>query len=247
VDRLLEAVDLPGGVWLDAGAGEGQILRAVKAIRDDIVWTAVEVREECRESLEKETTVCTITDFTKMQEVDFLKMLRRVSHKPKFDVVIMNPPFNQSFAFLQGALSVAEHVVMLQRLNYLGSQERSSFFQQHMPDTYILPDRPIFTGNHGDSIEYAWFHFSARHSLPELNSKGIIQMLASTPIDIRSTKKRSKKPTKDAKMPQLEAKPAKKRGRKPKVAPVEETPVLVPIDQAVPRLNEWNESEEESM
>lgn len=43
------------------------------------------------------------------------------------------------------------------RLNFLGSKKRCKWLQADMPDVYVLPNRPDFTGDGGDATEYAWF------------------------------------------------------------------------------------------
>ena len=48
--RLLEKLALPGGNWFEPGAGEGNLIKAVN--RNDINWTALELREECKPFLE---------------------------------------------------------------------------------------------------------------------------------------------------------------------------------------------------
>ena len=47
IERLLERVQLPGYRWLEPAAGEGCLVRAVKAIRPDVVFTTVEIRSGC--------------------------------------------------------------------------------------------------------------------------------------------------------------------------------------------------------
>src|SRR6266852_476995 len=54
VHRLLEVLHLRGGDWLEPGAGEGDLIRAVAETgRNDINWTALELRPECKSHLEK--------------------------------------------------------------------------------------------------------------------------------------------------------------------------------------------------
>lgn len=67
VNAVLSALRLPEGRWLELGAGEGDIIRAVHARRCDVTWTAVELREECRPSLEAtgaEVVISTIKRWT---------------------------------------------------------------------------------------------------------------------------------------------------------------------------------------
>jgi hypothetical protein len=171
--RLLEAVDLPGGVWLDPGAGTGKIIRAVNDIRKDVTWDAVEIRDECRDPLVLTGAKVMISDF-----LDYgSKSLWR---EP--DVVCTNPPYRLAGEFLEMCLPLAKITVMLLRLNYLGSEKRSSFMRSFTPDVYILPNRPPFTVNKKgkmstDSIEYAWFVWHGATPRRE----GKIRVLASTP------------------------------------------------------------------
>ena len=58
-------------------------------------------------------------------------------------------------------LACAPTVIMLLRINFLGSQKRYDFWQQFPPDgLFILSKRPSFTGKGTDSIDYAWFVWS---------------------------------------------------------------------------------------
>lgn len=88
------------------------------------------------------------------------------------DIIITNPPFNLALPIIQKALRDVRTgglVVMLQRLNFFGSEERSTWMKSHMPAlTYVHAKRLRFhdkgavspkTGKPltGDSIEYAHF------------------------------------------------------------------------------------------
>lgn len=79
------------------------------------------------------------------------------------NLIITNPPFSLAIEFIKKALEdVAEggYVVMLQRLNFLGSDKRKPFWDHYMPH-YIFVNyqrinfRPGKKGT--DSIEYAHF------------------------------------------------------------------------------------------
>ena len=62
--------------------------------------------------------------------------------------------------FIQRALPLrSSHgaVVMLLRLNFLGSEKRASWLRANPPSIYVTPCRPDFTGGGGDATEYAWF------------------------------------------------------------------------------------------
>lgn len=81
----------------------------------------------------------------------------------KDDLIITNPPFSLSIPFLTKSLQEAETVCYLQRLNWLGSQERKDFWNANTPDKiFVLSKRPQFMKEMGlksgtDSTEYAWF------------------------------------------------------------------------------------------
>lgn len=85
------------------------------------------------------------------------------------EVVITNPPFSLAQEFAYKALSEGEVVVLLLRLNWLGTDRRNPFLLAHPPSIYVLPRRPAFGPNakhiregkldakDTDATEYAWF------------------------------------------------------------------------------------------
>lgn len=74
------------------------------------------------------------------------------------DVVITNPPFYLAKEIIEKALDESEYVVMLLRLNFLGSKGRFEFWQNNPPKKiYVHHKRMSFTGGPTDSIEYAHF------------------------------------------------------------------------------------------
>ena len=94
--------------------------------------------------------------------VDFLQ----TQGKAKYDTVITNPPFSLAEQFVYKALEHVDEyglVIMLQRLNWLGTKKRfkmwnslplHSVFVHHQRASF-LPEQP----NKKDSIEYAHFVF----------------------------------------------------------------------------------------
>lgn len=79
--------------------------------------------------------------------------------KPRYDVIITNPPFFLAQEFIQKALSEVNdggYVIMLLRLNFFGSKKRFDFWQEHMPThTYVHHKRMSFTDDgKTDSVEY---------------------------------------------------------------------------------------------
>ena len=166
VHRLLEEVVLPGGAWLEPCAGNGAIIDAVRAMRSDVEWTAVEVQPHVGSHLHSRSQV------TDVHLDDFFQLsddLRR--HR----VVITNPPFSSAERFIRASLELADHVVMLLRLNFLASLKRAPLMREHPPDVYVLPNRPSFTGSGTDSIDYAWFHWP-----PGRRTDGRLKVLATT-------------------------------------------------------------------
>jgi len=181
VGRLLDRLPLPGGRWLEPGAGEGAIIKAVA--RADVRWTAIELRADCRQSLEVlvNSSLVFIGDYLSSTGTHPLG-------EQSFDVILANPPFTLAMDFVQESLRRAPIVIMLLRLNFLATGKRSDFMRTHCPDVYVLPDRPSFTGKGTDSIEYAWFVWSQgvapRHT-------GKIEVLDSTPMRERSWREKS--------------------------------------------------------
>ena len=171
VRRLLEEVELPGGHWVEPCAGDGDIIQAVQATRQDIAWTANEVREECQARLEE------LVASSDVRIGDTLEW----SPARRAAVAITNPPFRLAMEMVEWSIANAEVAVLLLRLNFLGTAKRAQFMRKHPPDVYVLPNRPSFTGKGTDSIEYAWFIWDSRRA----EARGRLRVLAPT-----STKER---------------------------------------------------------
>jgi len=94
--------------------------------------------------------------------VDIAKFL---GEKP--DIIITNPPFSHALEITQKAIEDINddgYVVMLLRLNFLGSKKRFEFFQTNSPEyCFVHSKRMCFTENGAtDSIEYAHFIWRKR-------------------------------------------------------------------------------------
>jgi SAM-dependent methyltransferase len=146
---ILKAVDISGSV-LDAGCGTGSILREVIRMNGHRITVARGVElDPVRAAKAKETATPNVWCG------DFLTMARA---ETPWDVIIANPPYGLAQEFVDVARRNGILTVFLLRLNFLGSQKRAARFREYMPDVYVLPKRPSFTGDgRTDATEYAWF------------------------------------------------------------------------------------------
>ncbi|MBB1333886.1 MULTISPECIES: SAM-dependent DNA methyltransferase [unclassified Pseudoalteromonas] len=93
-----------------------------------------------------------------------------------YDMIITNPPFNKAQEFTEHALEMVFDgglVIMLQRLNWLGSQKRKPMWQSlPLAAVYVHSKRPGFDPekpSKTDSTEYAHFVFCKGYeNAPEL-------------------------------------------------------------------------------
>lgn len=139
VKRLLEAVDLSAcKLWLEPGAGDGSVISSTRAYGGSpfgAIWTAVELREECRAQLhDAGASIVHVGDF--LQYTPQLPV--------PFDVAIGNPAFSIAMETVRKCIELARRTLLLLRLDFLGSAKRCAFFREHTPDVYVLPNRPCF-------------------------------------------------------------------------------------------------------
>lgn len=184
VDRLLDrhGYEL---LWADMRAleptvGDGAIVRAVDAwtAREGIVgrseWTGVELRRGAL--LDGTELDCHI------EGVDF-----RSWHPwdEPFDLSLGNPPFSIAESIIRHAMEFSRVVVMLLRVDFLGSADRVPFWAGPGADPCIrvLPDRPSFDGDGTDSSTYAWFVWGVELSGPR------VDVLDTTHRDVRAAQK----------------------------------------------------------
>lgn len=104
-------------------------------------------------------------------------------HGQRFDVVFGNPPFTLATEFIGESLKLSDVVVMLLRLDFLGTQGRQPFMQANTPSIYVIPDRPSFDGGGTDSNDYAWFVW-------EKGSRPTVVVLDLTPETVRAEAKK---------------------------------------------------------
>ena len=64
---------------------------------------------------------------------------------PLVDLVLTNPPFSLAQEFITKARTESTTVIMLQRVNFLGSQARKDFWEKNPPThLFVLANRPKF-------------------------------------------------------------------------------------------------------
>tara|TARA_B110000858_G_scaffold184428_1_gene225643 strand:- start:310 stop:891 length:582 start_codon:yes stop_codon:yes gene_type:complete len=84
------------------------------------------------------------------------------------DLIITNPPFSLAQEFITKSCKQAETVIMLLRLNYLGSITRHEWWKEYSPTSlYVLSKRPSFTGKGTDATDYAWFVWDKTTRIPK--------------------------------------------------------------------------------
>lgn len=91
-----------------------------------------------------------------------------VDYCEKPNIIITNPPFSDAIEFVKKGLDdVAKngYVIMLLRLNFLGSSKRNEWLRNNMPyEIYVHGKRMSFTEDgKTDSIEYAHFVWKKGH------------------------------------------------------------------------------------
>jgi hypothetical protein len=133
-------------VILEPCAGSGKM---VKVLRDRFPLAWIEANDIRDGS--------PIPYTNKRYTLDFLKMLK---DDADYDLIFTNPPYSLAEEIITHALETWSKatVVMLLRLNFLGSQKRKPFWDKHpVSEIYVLSKRPSFTGKGTDATEYAWF------------------------------------------------------------------------------------------
>ncbi len=172
VDRLLEKwrPENPGGIWLEPGAGKGNIIRAVNR-QMAVFWHAVELNGDFADDLrDAGANIVTIANFL----TGMPKTLSDVT------VALGNPPFTWCAEFLLQIwrLCPGAEVVLLLPLNFESSKDRHPIVSKRTPDRYVLPNRPSFTDDgQTDAQDYAWFRW-----LPRNRQKGRTTILNLTPL-----------------------------------------------------------------
>ena len=161
VRRLLEAVHLPGGEWLEPCAGDGKLVRTVEDFRPRVRnWAIVDIQSKfsCTAEMLREEFMGDAL-YVKGWHADFLgdEMLNKIEPK-RFDVAITNPPFEHAMAFRDRMRRMADHTVLLLRLPWMASAKRHQMFVEDPPAIVaVLPNRPSFTPDgKTDATDYCW-------------------------------------------------------------------------------------------
>lgn len=144
-------VEWHGSRVLDVGAGRGNIGRTIKGTTGAVV-DSIEIRSEEKEVLSGHSENVWITDY--------LQWVPPVGYIPS--IIISNPPFSKAVEVVEKSLSLFPNcpLVVLQRLEWLGSKKRMDFFNSHPVDAlWTLSKRPSFLGTTRkiDIWSYSWF------------------------------------------------------------------------------------------
>jgi len=152
---LLDVVSFPGeGRILDAGCGEGAILKVLSEEISLERLAGIDLRQDCLDALRHPDLL--------LYQGDFL------GHAGYYDHIVMNPPYggreNTAHRFVEHALDLVPKgglVCALLRLPWFASGEvrhgRASWLRANMPQKiYALERRPSFTGGGTDGTDYGW-------------------------------------------------------------------------------------------
>jgi hypothetical protein len=152
VDALLRVESLPRRIW-EPACGPGAIVRRLRDAGHEVVATDL-IDYGCPDSTGR---------------IDFL-MERRAPIG--VEAVVTNPPYKLAGEFVEHALSLVPHVVMLLRLAFLESERRSPILDSGRL-ARVLPFRRRLPMMHRDgwegpratsSIAFAWFVWDAAHN-----------------------------------------------------------------------------------
>lgn len=139
---------------------------AVEAMAEKIVWHGgiANVLEPCiGTGVIADVLLSNYVDSVDWAEIEQGRDFLTYEFGRKFDFVVTNPPFSLAKEFIDRSLTLANCVIMLLPLSFMGSKKRRDWWRSH-PYTAIfyLSQRPSFT-NDGktDSECYAWVVFDS--------------------------------------------------------------------------------------
>lgn len=148
-------------IFLEPGAGSGNIVRTVAKtfpnakihafdLKKAGSWTGADLRINGWNFLKEGHPTSDAVQWMKRAKMEgFL-----------YDVIVGNPPYTYALDFMERSLLMSRCVIMIVRQGFMSSKKRREFFQKNKPDAvFLLPNRPIFTGNHGDTADYCWIRW----------------------------------------------------------------------------------------
>ena len=153
-------IDKIKGNILEPSAGSGNIIQALRQRKVQGIITALELREEERDSLTQISDKVIIGNFLEWEP------------DKEYDVIIGNPPYTYAREFIEKCFKIANKntvIIMLLRTAFLESKSRYEFWQQHpLSGLYALSKRPSFTGKGFDATSYSWFIWDNRTDKQEI-------------------------------------------------------------------------------
>ena len=139
----------PYGTILEPGAGNGNIIKALREKGYTNHITAIELRKDESDRLTDLADRTIIADFLTYES------------NQKYDVIIGNPPYTLAQEFIDRSLDLLNpggRLIFLLRTNFLESKKRFSWWQDKPPTKlFVLSKRPSFTGKGTDATSYSWF------------------------------------------------------------------------------------------
>lgn len=151
IEKLLDNIDLElyGNKVLEPGAGNGNIVKALKNRYPNKQIISLEIRES------EEHNLINISDDVIIG--DYLN----VDLNNKYDIIIGNPPYSNAIEFINKSIELLNEdgiLIFLLRTAFLESKSRFEFWQENtLSRLYTLSRRPSFTGKGTDSASYSWF------------------------------------------------------------------------------------------
>ena len=154
---LLRHEAIPRRVW-EPACGPGAIVRVLRQAGHDVTATDL-VEWGCPDSTSR---------------IDFLLEQRAPDG---IESIVTNPPFKNAPAFVEHALNLVPHVVMLLRLGFLESESRRGILDSgHLARVHVFRNRLPMMHRHGwngpratSATAFAWFVFDRNHrGFPEL-------------------------------------------------------------------------------
>lgn len=170
-----------GPRWLEPAVGDGVIPEVVGKHRKGIDWTTCDIRDTSpalrRLGLSPDHHV---GDFFQLPAF-------RPDSGNRWDCAILNPPFRLTMEFIARCLELVPVVVVMQRVTYLGTDDRNEWFRGNLPDLYVIPNRVSYTGDgKTDSVENAW-HVWGPHPSVGVSE---LHLLKTTPLSERKRGRR---------------------------------------------------------